>query len=75
MFIFDDITYGFLKAPLFIVKEVANAAQQEMDRQRDEMMANLSNLHVQLEQGEITEEEFDEQEQQLLDALERMSSD
>lgn len=74
MFILDNIAMSPFKGFMFIAKEVANAAKQEMEKNRANLMAELSALHQKLEQGEITEEEFDEREQWLLDQLEEADS-
>ncbi len=75
MFIFDDLAKSPFKGFMFIVREVANAAQQEIAQQRADLMAQLSSLHLQLENGEIDEDDFDELEQQLLDRLEELDAD
>ena len=75
MFILDDILKFPFTGFMFIVKEVANAAQQELAQQRADVMSELTALHRRLETGEITEEEFDEQEERLLDLLEQMDSE
>jgi uncharacterized membrane protein len=69
MFIIDDILMSPFKGLMFIAKEVAKAAEQQAESDRANAMAQLSALHLQLEQGEITEEEFDEREAELLDIL------
>jgi len=72
MFIFDHIAFAPFNGFLFIVKEVAKAAEQEMEQSRNALMQELSGLHAQLETGQISEEEFDELEQSILDTLEAM---
>jgi ribosome recycling factor len=57
------------KGFLFIAKEVAKAVEQEKENVRANNMAELSALHARLEAGEITEDEFDEREAELLDLL------
>jgi len=70
MFFLDDIAMSPFKGLLFIAKEVANAVKQQQEQDRASTMAELSSLHLQLENGEITEDEFDEREAELLDRLE-----
>lgn len=72
MFILDDMAKAPFKGFMFIVREVANATQQEIARQRSDVMAELSQLHLQLENGEVDEDEFDDREQELLDRLEEI---
>ncbi len=70
MFFVDDVLLSPFKGFLFIAKEVAKAVDQAREHERDDAMKELANLHKQLEAGEITEEEFDARESELLDLLE-----
>jgi ribosome recycling factor len=70
MFYLDDLVMSPFKGFLFIAKEVAKAVEQEKENQRASNMTMLSALHAQLEAGEISEDEFDEREAELLDLLE-----
>ena len=72
MFILDDLAKAPFKGFMFIVREVANAARQELAQQRADVMAELSQLHLRLENGELSDDEFDEREQELLDRLEEI---
>jgi uncharacterized membrane protein len=72
MFIFDHIAFAPFNGFLFIVKEVAHAAEQEMEQKRNSLMQELSGLHAKLEAQEISEDEFDALEQTILDTLELM---
>ena len=72
MFIFDHIAFAPFSGFLFIVKEVAKAAEQEIEQNRNALMQELSGLHAKLEAGEISEDEFDELEQTILDTLEAL---
>jgi hypothetical protein len=74
MFLFDDIAMSPFRGVMFLAKEIAKAAQQEQEKDRANLMAELSSLHLQLEKGEITEDEFDEREIWLLDRLEAADS-
>jgi hypothetical protein len=74
MFLFDDIAMSPFRGVLFLAKEIAKAAEQEQEKDRANLMAELSSLHLQLEKGEITEDEFDEREVYLLDRLEAADS-
>ncbi len=70
MFFLDDIVMSPFKGFLFIAKEVAKAVEQQSERDRADVMGQLSALHLALEKGEITQEEFEERENELLDRLE-----
>ncbi len=69
MFFFDDIMLSPFKGLLFIAKEIAKAADQQAESERTNAMTQLSLLHQQLENGEITEDEFNEREEALLNLL------
>lgn len=70
MFFIDDVLMSPFKGFLFIAKEVAKAVDQARENDRANAMKELSMLHARLEAGEITEDEFDERESELLDLLE-----
>ncbi len=70
MFFLDDIVMSPFKGFLFIAKEVAKAVDQAREDDRAGAMKELSMLHQRLEAGEITEDEFDQRESELLDLLE-----
>lgn len=75
MFILDDLGKAPFKGFMFIVREVANAAQQERTQRRADLMSELSELHLKLENGDLDEDEFDDLEQVLLDQLDAMDAD
>lgn len=68
MLLFDD-------ALLWIFREVHQAAQQELANEGEAITAKLSELYMMLESGQITEEQFDVQEQLLLDRLDQWKYD
>lgn len=70
MFFIDDVVLSPFKGFLFIAKEVAKAVDQAREADRTNAMRELSELHHKLEAGEITDEEFDTRESELLDLLE-----
>lgn len=70
MFFLDDVVLSPFKGFLFIAKEVAKAVDQARENDRTAAMKELSMLHQKLEAGEISEEEFDQRESELLDLLE-----
>ena len=70
MFFLDDVVMSPFKGFLFIAKEVAKAVDQAREADRNNAMRELSELHLKLESGEITDDEFDARESELLDLLE-----
>ncbi len=74
MFIVDDILLSPMKGFMWLVRELHNAAEKEVASERDRVMRSLQSLHMQLEAGQIDEDEFDEQEAALLDRLDELDA-
>jgi len=72
MFFVDDLVMSPFKGFLFIAREVAKAVEQEAEQERTEVMSQLAQLHSRVEKKEITDDEFDELETELLDRLEQL---
>lgn len=72
MLIIDDILLAPFKGLLWTFRKIQAAAQNEIDAQRTRIRSDLSELYMQLDTGRISEEEFDAQEKQLLDRLDRL---
>ncbi len=72
MFIVDDILTAPFKGIYWIFEEIHNAALEEQAGEADRTTAQLSELYMKLETGQITEEQFDAQEKVLLDRLDRI---
>ncbi len=72
MLIIDNV----LTAPghflFWIFKQVHEAACEELAGEADRIRARLSELHLMLGQGRISEEEFDAEEKRLLDRLDQI---
>jgi hypothetical protein len=74
MFLVDDLLMSPVKGVLWVFKEIHDAAQQELAGESEAITAALSELYMQLETGQITEEQFDAQEKVLLDRLDRLQA-
>jgi hypothetical protein len=74
MFLVDDLLMSPVKGVLWVFKEIHNAAQQELAGESDTITAALSELYMELDTGQITEEEFSAQEKALLDRLDRLQA-
>ncbi len=74
MFILDDILLSPAKAFMWIVRELHNAAQQDIQGEEDRLTHRLSTLYMVLETGGITPEEFDVQEQEILARLDAIQA-
>lgn len=66
MLLLDNL---LLSPLLWIVKEINQAVQQEIDGEAEALTRSLSELYMKLETGALTEEEFEAEEKQLLDRL------
>jgi len=72
MLIIDDLLTSPFRGLFWIFKEVYNAAQEEQAGASEAITAELSELYMRLETGQITEKEFDAREKILLDRLDLM---
>lgn len=74
MFIVDNILFSPVKGVLWIMKELHKHVQQEQAAEAERLTARLSELYMLLETGQLTAEEFDEQETQILDRLDEIQA-
>ncbi|WP_426749824.1 gas vesicle protein GvpG [Myxococcus sp. Y35] len=72
MIILDDILMAPVRSISWIFRSVHKAVQDEQAKEQTDLRTRLSDLYRELERGEITEEQFDEQESQLLDRLDAL---
>ncbi|OGG57293.1 MAG: hypothetical protein A3F84_11390 [Candidatus Handelsmanbacteria bacterium RIFCSPLOWO2_12_FULL_64_10] len=69
MFLIDDILLSPFYGALWVFRQVAGAAHQELEAAEGAITAELSELYMMLETGRITEGEFNAREKELLDLL------
>jgi hypothetical protein len=74
MVLVDDLLLFPMRGVLWIVREIHNAAQEELANEADSITAELSYLYMRLETGKISEEEFAAEERTLLERLERIQA-
>jgi hypothetical protein len=74
VFIVDNILFSPVKGVLWIMKELHKHVQQEQAAEAERLTARLSELYMLLETGQLTAEEFDEQETQILDRLDEIQA-
>jgi hypothetical protein len=74
MLLADDILFSPFSGILWIFREIAKIAQEELDDEGQSINEQLRLLYMQLETGRITEEQFDAEEKILLDRLEAIDS-
>ena len=75
MFLIDDLLLSPFKGLLWIFKEVHEAARQEVENETEELKSALAELYMQLDTGQISEEEFTEEEARLLDRLDALEEE
>lgn len=75
MFLIDDLLLSPFKSIFWVFQEIHDAAQQELEGEKEAITATLSELYMRLETGQITEAEFDAQEKVLLDRLDRLQAE
>ena len=72
MLLLDDILLSPLNGVLWVCNKIHEAAQQELDGEKDSLTAALTDLYMRLESRQITEEEFSVREKEMLDRLEEL---
>jgi hypothetical protein len=70
MLLIDDILFAPLHGLLWVARKVDEAMGQEQEREEEALKARLRELYLQLESGQLAEEEFEAREAELLDRLE-----
>jgi hypothetical protein len=68
----DDLLLLPVRSVFWIVREIHNAAQEELATESENISAELSDLYMSLETGRITEQEFEQGEKVLLERLEKV---
>jgi len=74
MLIIDDLLLLPIRGPLWVFKQIHDIAQKELANEAEAVTAELSELYMMLETGQITEAEFNAREKELLDRLETLAS-
>lgn len=74
MFLIDNLLTAPARGLLFVLKQIGEAVQQEVEATERAIMADLSALHRAFDGGTITDAEFDAREQELLRRLDRLHS-
>jgi len=74
MLLIDDLILAPGKFLFWVLRQVNDAAQKEMDQEADHIRDELSQLHRLLESGGITEQAFDACEAKFLDRLDELNA-
>jgi hypothetical protein len=72
MFLIDDLLLAPGSFLLWVMRQVHEAAQEELENDSARITTELSELHRKLETGAITESQFEAHEKELLDRLDRI---
>jgi predicted ribosome quality control (RQC) complex YloA/Tae2 family protein len=72
MFLIDDLLLAPFRGIKFIAESVHDAAREQIENERQALRDEMNDLYMQLETGEITEEEFERREEEILDRLEAL---
>ncbi len=75
MLLVDDILLFPVNSFFWILREIDNAAHQELANEGDAITTRLSELYMQLETKQITEAEFNSIEKELLDRLDELRAE
>ncbi len=75
MLLVDDILLFPVTSFFWILREIDNAAHQELANEGDAITARLTELYMRLETNQITEEEFNSIEKELLDRLDELRAE
>lgn len=73
MFLVDDLLLAPFRGIKFIAESVHDAAQEHIENERQALRDEINDLYMQLEIGEITEEEFERREEEILDRLDELA--
>lgn len=75
MLLVDDILFSPVKGIMWIFRQIHELAEEELAGEADRIRESLTELYMQLEAGQITEEEFEQQEAVLLDRLDALDEE
>ena len=75
MFLIDDVLLAPIHGVVWLGRQIQDAAEEDQAGEADRITAQLSELYMKLETGQITEAEFDAQEKVLLDRLDRLQAE
>ena len=69
MLLIDKLLLSPIYVTIWAARQVDNAIRQERDAEPERITADLSELYMMLETGQLTEAEFGVREKELLDRL------
>ncbi len=74
MLVIDNILTFPIRGLLNVFREIYKAAEQEYENEGEAIRAELRELYMRLETSQITEKQFDDAEQVLLDRLDQIEA-
>jgi hypothetical protein len=74
MFLLDDILLAPARGLMAVFRNIHEAAQEELAHEGEAIRNQLSEMYRLLETGQLSEEEFDCRERELLDRLETVEA-
>lgn len=74
MFLLDDILLMPARGFVSLCRKLHDAAQEEFEHEAEAIRTELSELYLLLETRQLSEEEFDRREKELLDRLEQVEA-
>ncbi|MES3630863.1 MAG: gas vesicle protein GvpG [Longimonas sp.] len=74
MFLIDDILLAPLRGVHFIASSIHDAVREEIESERQALRNELNDLYMALETGDLSEEAFDEREEEVLDRLDELDA-
>ena len=72
MLLVDDLLTAPVKGLSFVFRSVHDAVEENIEEQKQQLRDELNELYMLLERGEVTEETFDEREEEILDQLDEL---
>jgi hypothetical protein len=74
MFLIDDLIMAPVRGLHFIASSIHDAVEEERGREKQALRDELNELYMDLAAGHITDAEFDEREDVILDRLEELEA-
>ena len=72
MFLLDDLLLAPARGLHFIASSIHDAAQDEVENERQALRDELNDLYMDLEAGALSEEAFDAREEEILHRLDEL---
>lgn len=75
MFLVDDAVMSPFKGLMWLAREIDAAARRAREDEAAAITRRLSELYTELEAGRISEDDFDDEEERLLDRLDALQGE